>query len=338
MRLASIATACAIASATVVCAREARAQGVAAATATDEEDIRQGVALRREGRDVDAVPFFQRAYERGRSARAAAQLGLCEQALGRWVLAERHVREALANVSDPWVARTRATLESAVAVAEQHLGTIELLGGADGAEIFLDGERMGTLPTARSLRWVTGTIRVEQRLRGAPAVVRTVELAAGAIERVSLPAQSAVGQEHTQSSAQENHGSSTVSQRTIVVAPGPRADGVRVHPLVWGGGVGAVVGAVVASTAFGVGNGIAGAYDRECVATVPAPGSCVPRQGNEQSTLDAMTGLSATGWALVGVGAAVAGVGVVWMVTSRRETARASVLWMGDRVAVVGRF
>lgn len=342
MRFVAVAMACAVACASLVSVRDARAQsaGAAAGSTEEEEDIRQGVAMRRAGRDVDAAPFFQRAYDRARSPRAAAQLGLCEQALGRWVLAERHVREALASASDPWVARTRATLESAVSVAEQHLGTIELVGGTDGAEVFFDGELVGSLPTARSLRWVTGTIRVELRLRGAPSIVRTVELGAGAIERVALPAQSAsTGAATGPANDTHTNSSGTAAQGLVRDPRRAVAPPLRVHALVWGGAAGVGAGAIVTVIGFVVGNGIEAAYNSECVQSASAPESCVARFGSDQSALQSMTAVTATGWALIGAGAVASGVGIALTFTGRREepaSVRAVVL--GDRVAVVGRF
>src|SRR3569832_91379 len=79
--------------------------GVAAALATEESDdavIARGVALRKEGDDQAARDLFMKVYERSHSARAAGQLGLAEQALGRWEEAEAHLREALRSPNDSW--------------------------------------------------------------------------------------------------------------------------------------------------------------------------------------------------------------------------------------------
>ncbi len=71
--------------------------------------IRQGVELRKKGKNAAAVERFQQAYDLAHTARAAAQLGLCEQALERWVDADAHLAEALAS-SDPWIERQRTIL------------------------------------------------------------------------------------------------------------------------------------------------------------------------------------------------------------------------------------
>src|SRR4051812_7480565 len=58
----------------------------AQAAADALELLREGVSLRREGRDEEALQRFQRAYEIGHGGRALAQIGLAEQALGRWAV------------------------------------------------------------------------------------------------------------------------------------------------------------------------------------------------------------------------------------------------------------
>lgn len=72
------------------------AQVAHAQTATSVDDlIHHGVELRRHGDDSGALLEFRRAYEAGHSPRAAAQMGWAEQALGRWLEADAHLREAM---------------------------------------------------------------------------------------------------------------------------------------------------------------------------------------------------------------------------------------------------
>ena len=55
-------------------------------TAADAENyIKRGNELRRSGRDQQALPLFEKAYEVAPSPRTAAQLGLCEVVLGYWL-------------------------------------------------------------------------------------------------------------------------------------------------------------------------------------------------------------------------------------------------------------
>ena len=66
-----------------------------------DELIRQGVERRRHGDDVGALDLFEQAYSKGHGPRALAQVALAEQALGKWVVASEHIREALAIQRDP---------------------------------------------------------------------------------------------------------------------------------------------------------------------------------------------------------------------------------------------
>src|SRR5436190_8859003 len=78
---------------------------------TDDPDalIQQGLDLRREHRDDEALAVFRRSHELRPSARALAQIALAEQATGRWVDAREHLTEALA-MDDPWIAERRGPL------------------------------------------------------------------------------------------------------------------------------------------------------------------------------------------------------------------------------------
>src|SRR5256885_726287 len=78
-------------------------QSAVAADTNEDELIQRGIELRRRRSDEAAFPLFQKAYEQHHSPRAAAQLGLDELALGRWIDSERHLQEALGSPSDPWI-------------------------------------------------------------------------------------------------------------------------------------------------------------------------------------------------------------------------------------------
>src|SRR6185436_15085240 len=90
-----------------------------------------GMALRKRGNDEASLPVFQRAYDLSHSARAAAQLGFAEQALGLWPDAERHVSEALRADRDPWIARNRAVIGLALETIRRNaaLSPVPVTGG-----------------------------------------------------------------------------------------------------------------------------------------------------------------------------------------------------------------
>src|SRR5436305_2127194 len=100
--------------------------------------LKKGIELRRNGRDREALAEFQRAAQISRTARATAQIALAEQALGLWVEAESDIKDALASAQDPWIAKNRAVLEGALRTIRNHVGTLEIWGAPEGAEVLLE--------------------------------------------------------------------------------------------------------------------------------------------------------------------------------------------------------
>jgi hypothetical protein len=149
--------------------------------------LREGVELRKQGRDQAAYELFARAFSVSPSPRAAAQLGLAEQALGRWAEAERHLRVALDGVGDPWIERHRVDLEESIRYIAEHVGALEV-GGTAGAELRVDGQVVGVLPLSGSLRLTEGKRIIEARLAGHVAQTHeiTIQPEAVAVVRVDL--------------------------------------------------------------------------------------------------------------------------------------------------------
>jgi hypothetical protein len=271
---------------------------------SEESLVRRGVELRREGRDEEAAAVLRLAYAQGGSARCAGQLALAEQAIGRWTRAERLLREALAAAEDPWVARNRDVLTGALAVAEQRLATIEIVGGDDGATLWVDGEQAGILPRDRSLRVVVGVVRLEHRSPSGPTLTRVIELAPRAVERVYFAPAS---------------GSATVIPPVIppviprvVVAPSRRTEQVlRPHPVLWAGvGVSGASGLAL-TVAWAVGERINLDFHSQCVdATSVDRGLCAARMREDQQRLDGISRGMDAGWGLLASGLVASGVGV----------------------------
>jgi hypothetical protein len=157
-----------------------------------EQRLRRGVELRRAGQDEAAFTEFEAAYGLRAEPRTAAQLALVCQATGRWVRAESMLREALAAPDDAWVARNRAALEGARAVAERHLATLEVVAGAgeEGlrARVRVNDEAVGVLPLAAPVRVVAGAVVLQVEAEGFVPWVRRFEIAPGERlrERVDL--------------------------------------------------------------------------------------------------------------------------------------------------------
>ena len=132
------------------------------ASASDAEElIRQGVSLRRTGDDAGALRRFEQAYQLDHGSRALAQMGLAEQALGRWSAAHDHLQQALDDGRDPWIKKSAATLRQALDVVSDHVGYLEVLGGSADAEVRIDGVPRGRLPLSHALTVSAGTLTVE---------------------------------------------------------------------------------------------------------------------------------------------------------------------------------
>jgi hypothetical protein len=150
-----------------------------AAPTQAEALIAEGVALRTQQRDAEALTRFEEANRLAPSARALAQIALAEQALNRWVMAERHMREALAATTDPWIVRNTGPLRSALTVIDSHLGRLEVRTNVAGAELWVSAVREGTLPLAAPLRVVVGAVPIELRALGYQTATRTVTITPG---------------------------------------------------------------------------------------------------------------------------------------------------------------
>ena len=159
--------------------------------------IARGIELREHGKDDEALAVFKKALAKSPSPRARAQVALAEQAMGLWVAAENDLVLALAADSEAWIVKNRSALEGALAVVRRHIGSLEVRG-TDGAEIMLDGVRLGVLPGSNAFRVEAGRRTLELRAKGFYPSARTIEVPAGGVARetvtlVALPADGAAG-------------------------------------------------------------------------------------------------------------------------------------------------
>lgn len=148
--------------------------------------VREGVELRRLGRDADALDRFSRAYAADHSPIALAQMGLAEQALGRWVASETHVRGALAVHDNPWIEQNRGAIEQAYAVIARHIGELDVIGGVPGAVVAIGGERVGVMPLAEPIHVPLGPSTIVVTAPGYLPVTRNVTVVAGETARETI--------------------------------------------------------------------------------------------------------------------------------------------------------
>lgn len=162
------------------------ARGADGAADEAERLIRRGIELRKAQDDQAALKEFQKAYDLTHAPRAAAQLGLAEQAVGRWEDADGHLSEALRAKSDPWVAKNRAALDEALGTVKEHIGRVEVVGDPPGAEVYVNGRLAGRLPLPDPVTVSAGQVDVEVRAPGHQPAARTVSIIGGQYQRVVL--------------------------------------------------------------------------------------------------------------------------------------------------------
>jgi tetratricopeptide (TPR) repeat protein len=127
--------------------------------------LSDGIALRRVGKDAEALALFLRANGLDpESARVQAQLGTTYQALGRWIAADTHLTEALSHAGDEYIERHRAAIERAHEIVKDHLGSLAVEGVPAGADVSLNGRVIGSLPMARPERVAVGSYLLEVSL------------------------------------------------------------------------------------------------------------------------------------------------------------------------------
>ena len=148
-----------------------------------------GVHLREQGRDQEALAKFGRAYALAPRPMVLAQIALAEQALGRWHDAERDLSEAMKSADDSWIAANHDALAQAMTTIGMHLGTLQVMTDEANAELFLDGKSLGRVESGSSYRVEIGTRNVELRATGKYSSARSVVIAPGEISRETIELQ-----------------------------------------------------------------------------------------------------------------------------------------------------
>lgn len=159
---------------------------IAGAATPEETLIKQGLELRRAGRDGDALPKFEQAYSISKSPRAAAQWGLCLQAMSRWSEADPLLGEALSALQDNWVKKNRDTLKDSQEAVKAHLGRLQIIGSPDGAQVTVGGVNVGKLPLPDAVTVNEGVVDVEVSAEGHKPMTRTVSAPGASYQRIVI--------------------------------------------------------------------------------------------------------------------------------------------------------
>ena len=153
--------------------------GAVAAEPSADALIEQGLSLRRDAKPEQALEMFRKAHALAPSPRTFGQMGLVETSLKKWVDGEKHLSVSLANLDDRWVAKNRAFLDEALGLCRSHVGDLVVSGPA-GAEVFVGGQSVGSLPAVPALRLAEGTVTVSASAPGSKPFEHTVIIQPGA--------------------------------------------------------------------------------------------------------------------------------------------------------------
>ena len=293
--------------------------GMASPAVADEPDAdaltKQGLELRREHRDAEALETFRHAYALAPTPRAEAQIALAEQALGRWIDAENDLHAALLHADDPWIARHLAVLEEARLSIESRLGLLEVLVDAAGAELWVNGTDRALLPLRSPIRVEAGSLAIEVRAKGFVAARRITAVEPGGSARETLhletlastptPARSPTVTAPRAKPTRAKESSPTAKRFTAGNTP-LRNAGLVV--------IGAAVLDVVAGAYFGLRTlQIKNERDGHC-----GTASCDPAGVALDGEARALA-IRSTAWFTAGLAAGIGGAALLWVSRSRRE-------------------
>lgn len=133
-----------------------------------------------------ALVKFREAYEASGNPRVLYNVAVCEKNLNRYARAattfRREIEEGRGKLSDAEI----ADIEAAIAALERFVAKLEVSGNEAGAEVLVDGERVGTLPLPGPVAVDIGTRVVLVRKAGFVDQRREVMVHSGEATRASF--------------------------------------------------------------------------------------------------------------------------------------------------------
>jgi tetratricopeptide (TPR) repeat protein len=230
----------------------------ASASEKSEALTKEGISLRRAGRDSEAVKKLQAAYDIAATPRAAAQLGLCLQAVGRWSEADGKLAEAISATNDPWIRKNRITLKDSLEVVKAHVGRVEVIGEPAGALVTVSGINVGKLPLQDAVPVNEGLVDVEVTADGYERDRQRLTITGSSYQRlvVRLAKLQTVAKElpKVKQPATEEH-TEVVAMDALTAAPADTSESTPLlkSPWFWGGVAAVVAAGVVTAIVLGSG-------------------------------------------------------------------------------------
>lgn len=181
--------------ATLATAAPAWAQAPAAppeASNAQADDLtHRGVDLIKKHQWAEAEALLRQAWALRHAYDIAGNLGLAETGLGKWREASEHLAFALATFPANGKAAHRELLREKLVKVREELGALTVVVGAAGvggvgAEVVVDGKRVGTAPLGEAVFVDPGSHTVEARLAGYETARQGVEAVKGGALTVTL--------------------------------------------------------------------------------------------------------------------------------------------------------
>jgi tetratricopeptide (TPR) repeat protein len=139
----------------------------------------EGYALRKLGKDVEALSKYQQALALRGDARALAQVALAEVALADWVHGYTHLKQALQQAEHPWIRTNRELLENELDRVAKMTATLELEVTPPGAQLRIGGHLIGVAPLSAPVRLNPGALSLEVSLARYATYRRALQLEPG---------------------------------------------------------------------------------------------------------------------------------------------------------------
>lgn len=162
----ALAASPATATAATLASSSKRAAAVAAAADPARAYFEKGIAAHDAGKLPEAAEQFERAWSLKKAWDIAANLGIVERKLGRFVAAAEHLSFALRELPPSESDRTRAGLEQELLPVLAVVGKLTIRSNVAGAEVRVGDEVKGVTPLAGPVFAAPGGALVELRKDG----------------------------------------------------------------------------------------------------------------------------------------------------------------------------
>jgi tetratricopeptide (TPR) repeat protein len=145
----------------------------------------EGLALYEAERYAESYAVYIAAWSLKKHYQIAGNLGDCELRLGKYRDAAEHLTYYLREYPKDKPAENAQRAQALLDEAKRHIGTLDIVVDARGADVFLDGKVLGQTPLTEPVFVEPGKHSIEIR-RGQVSTLRTLDVNAGSEQTVRL--------------------------------------------------------------------------------------------------------------------------------------------------------